>query len=300
MQIDPRRLLTFREVARQKSFSRAAEELSLTQSAVSQQIAALERQLGLTLMHRDRGGVRLTAAGKKLLEHASALADRVELAGAQLAELAREERRELRVGSFPSALATLLPTAAAHIAATQPDVEIHLREGTTDELVAGVRSGALHAAVCFQDAAAPTRTHDGTRRRELFEEPMVLALPPRHRLARSRAVRLADLADATWTAPSRDGLVARACRAAGFEPRIRIVTSDPLAIRAVVAAGLAVTLTPRLLADQLPGVHIAFVEAPPRRAIYALLPDSGARTLELALLDELERAGSPNRPMPLT
>ena len=113
-------------------------------------------------------------------------------------------------------------------------------------------------------------------------------------------MRLADLADATWTAPSRDGLIARACRTAGFEPRIAIVTSDPLAIRAVVAAGLAVTLTPRLLAEHLPGVHIAAAEAPPRRAIYALLPDSGARPLELALLDELARAGSANQPMPFT
>src|SRR5215211_3063777 len=97
--LDPRRLLTFREVARQRSFSRAAQELSLTQSAVSQQIAGLERQAGLRLMHRDRAGVRLTAAGEILLEHASALADRVDLAGAQLAEVALEEQRQLRIGA---------------------------------------------------------------------------------------------------------------------------------------------------------------------------------------------------------
>src|SRR5919106_3141002 len=103
MQPDPRRMLTFREVARRQSFSRAAEELSLTQSAVSQQIAALEQQLGVSLMQRDRGGVRLTPAGERLLEHAAALADRVELAGIQLAELAAEEHQKLRVGAFPSA-----------------------------------------------------------------------------------------------------------------------------------------------------------------------------------------------------
>src|SRR3712207_4984339 len=111
MQLDPRRLLTFREVARQRSFSRAAEELSLTQSAVSQQIAALERQIGLQLIHRGRGAMQLTAAGETLLGHASALAERVELAANQLGGLASEEARELRVGAFPSALATLLPAA---------------------------------------------------------------------------------------------------------------------------------------------------------------------------------------------
>src|SRR5687767_11989168 len=111
MRLDPRRLLTFRAVAAQRSFSRAAEELSLTQSAVSQQVAALERQLGARLLHRGRGGVRLTPAGETLLEHAVALADRLELAGAQLAELTGRERLELRLGAFPSALATFVPAA---------------------------------------------------------------------------------------------------------------------------------------------------------------------------------------------
>jgi DNA-binding transcriptional LysR family regulator len=288
MQLDPRRLLTFREVARRRSFSRAAEALSLTQPAVSQQIAALERQLGLSLMRRGRGGVRLTPAGERLLEHAAALADRVELAGVQLAELAAEERRKLRIGAFPSALATLVPAAVARLAGRIPQLDVRLREGPLAELADGVRSGQLHAAVCFQDVTQPRRQHEGTRRHELFEEPMVLALPPRHRLARRQSLSLDDLRGEPWTAPSRHGLVARACREAGFEPRITIETSDPLAIGAVVRAGLAVTLTPQLLAGQLPGVHILAVDgAPPRRAVYALLPDRGARALDFQLLAEL-------------
>ena len=291
MQLDPRRVLTFREVATQRSFSRAAEELSLTQSAVSQQVAALERQLGVVLLHRGRGGVRVTAAGETLLEHAVALAERLALAGAQVAELAEGERRELRVGAFPSALATIVPAAVTRLSAAQPGIEVRLSEGRIDALAAGVRDGALHAALCFQDAAAPRREHAGTQRRDLFDEPMILALPPGHRLARRRTVRLADLAGDAWTTPSRDGIVASACRAAGFEPRIALLTSDPLAIRAVVEAGLAVTLTPRLLAAQLHGVELASVAGDaPRRAVYALLPDSGARALEQAFLDELERA----------
>jgi DNA-binding transcriptional LysR family regulator len=289
MQIDPRRMLTLHAVARHRSFSRAAEELSLTQSAVSQQVSALERQLGVRLLERGRGGVRPTVAGEALLAHAQALADRLALAALQLAELAAESRRSLRIGAFGSALATVVPRAAAGLLARHPDVEVRLSEGRLDDLAAGVRVGELHAAVLFQDAAAPPREHPGTRRRDLAQEAMVLALPPRHRLARRPRVALADLSADAWTAPSRDGIVVRACRAAGFEPRVNVVSADPMAVRAVVRAGLAVTLTPRLLASELSGVRIVEVDGePPRRTIYALLPDAGARATERAFVAELE------------
>jgi len=144
------------------------------------------------------------------------------------------------------------------------------------------------------------RRHHGLRRQELAEEPMVLALPPRHRLARRKTIELADLADEPWIAPSRDGLVVRTCRAAGFEPRIAFLSSDPLAIRALIVSGLAVTLTSRLLAGQLHGVQIAAVPGEPaRRAIYALLPDSGARPVDRAMLRELETAATSARKRPL-
>src|SRR5262249_18464323 len=107
--MDPRRLLTFRAVARERSFSAAARSLALTQPAVSQQVAALERELGARLLDREPGGLQLTPAGDVLLAHADAVTDRLELAQAQLAELASETR--LRIGAFPSALAALVPTA---------------------------------------------------------------------------------------------------------------------------------------------------------------------------------------------
>ena len=123
---------------------------------------------------------------------------------------------------------------------------------------------------------------------------MVVALPPRHRLARRTSIRLSDLAHEPWTAPSRDGLIARACREAGFEPRITIQASDPLAIGAVVGSGLAVTLTPQLLAGQLHGVRIVPLGGdPPRRAVYALLPDRGARPLVHDLIAELVAPAAP-------
>src|SRR3954470_11473265 len=103
--VDARRLLTFREVARARSFSAAARALALTQPAVSQQVAALERQLGVRLLDREPGGLRLTEAGTVALEHADAIAGRLALAGTQLGELAGAGRTTVRVGAFPSALA---------------------------------------------------------------------------------------------------------------------------------------------------------------------------------------------------
>jgi DNA-binding transcriptional LysR family regulator len=112
--LEPRRLLTFRAVARAGSFSAAARELALTQPAVSQQVAALERELGARLLRRGPGGLSLTEAGALALEHAEALAERLALADAQLGEL-RDAGGPLRVGAFPSALATLVPAAIARV-----------------------------------------------------------------------------------------------------------------------------------------------------------------------------------------
>ena len=111
--LEPRRLLTFREVARRGSFSRAAEALALTQPAVSQQIAALEREVGAPLLDRGPGGLTLTATGELLLAHADALADRLAAVDAQLAELAGAREARLVVGAHPSALATIVPDAIA-------------------------------------------------------------------------------------------------------------------------------------------------------------------------------------------
>src|SRR5215216_1244478 len=103
--MEPRRLLTFRAVAHERSFSRAARGLALSQPSVSQQVAALEREIGAQLLDRRPGGLKLTHAGAVLLEHADAIAERLELAQAQLAEIAGAERSTLAIGAFPTALA---------------------------------------------------------------------------------------------------------------------------------------------------------------------------------------------------
>ena len=290
--LDPRRLLTFREVARQGSFSRAAEALARSQPAVSHQVRALERELGTALLVRGRAGAVATPAGELLLAHADALAARLELADTQMEALVAGERRTLRVGAVPSALATIVPAAVAALRTDDPGLDVVVEEGSVDELDLGVRAGRLDAAVCFQDAAAPRREHDGLRRTELAEEPMLAVLAASHRLARRRRIALRELAGEPWMAPSRDGLLVRACREAGFEPRIVIVTRDPLAARAIAAAGLAVSLTPRLLGRvSLPGIVTPALREPaPRRALYALLPPAGAHRLAAVLLRELRAA----------
>lgn len=286
--LDPRRLLTFREVARRGSFSRAAEELSLTQPAVSQQILSLERQLGTRLIDRKPGGLELTAAGVLLLQHADAVSGRLSLAGEQLGALVAEERRHLTIGAFPSAIATIVPDALVRMRAANPALKVSVSEGTWEELVAAVRDGTLHAAVLFQDAAAPRRAHEDLERHDLFEEPMVAALPPPHRLARRKRIDLERLAGDTWTAPSRDGLVYRACVAAGFEPNMAFVTSDVLAIRELVASGLAVALIGRLLAGRLERIATpALTGDPARRSIYAIRPSTDSHPLTDRLLAEL-------------
>jgi DNA-binding transcriptional LysR family regulator len=280
--LDPRRVLTFREVARLQSFSRAAQSLALTQPAVSQQIRALEVQLGDRLIERRRPGFALTAAGELLYAHADALFERLQLAETQLREARVAERRQLRLGAFPSVLGRLVPRVVAKL-----DVELNAIQGETDALVAGVRDGTLHLAVCFQDAAQPRREHEGTRRIDVLEEPMVAVLPPKHRLAGRKRVKLRELAEEPWLVAIRGGVIERACLAAGFEPRIEYLTDDPLTINGIVAAGLTVTLTSQMLAAQFRGVATIGLAEPVHRSIYAVLPPAGMHPLAEPFVDAL-------------
>ena len=292
--LDARRLLTFRAVARAGSFSRAAEELALSQPAVSQQVGALEKELGAELLVRGRGGAVPTEAGRLLLEHADAVAERLALADVQMGALVAGARRTLRLGAFPSALASIVPRAISALRAQEPELEVAVEESSLADLAEGVRSGRLDLAMGFQDAAAPPRDHGGLRREVLSEERMLAVLGAGHRLAGRKRIALTELRDEHWMAPSRDGLVVQACRAAGFEPDLVLVVRDPLAVRALAEAGMAVTLTPELLALlDLPGVANPELTPPaPRRTLYALLPPAGAHERALAMVEALRAACS--------
>jgi DNA-binding transcriptional LysR family regulator len=288
--MDPRRLLTFRAVAHERSFSRAARALALSQPSVSNQIAALEREAGVRLLERESGGLRLTREGEILLEHADAIGERLDLARSQLAAAADEYRARLRVGAFPTALAGLIPAAVDTVRLEHPEIKVTVDEGGED-LPARVRAGDLHLAVAFQDSARPRAEPAGLERRELMRERCMVALAPGHPLAKSDEVALADLAGDDWTAAHTDGLIVSACRAAGFEPNLVSLTSDQLAIRALIARGLAVTLVPQLLADAFADLTLRPIAGPsPTRDVYVLLPPGGRHPLvapTLAALDAI-------------
>jgi DNA-binding transcriptional LysR family regulator len=285
--MDPRRVLTFRAVAHQRSFSRAARDLALSQPSVSNQVAALEREIGVRLLAREPGGLKLTPEGEILLEHADTIAERFELARAQLAGAALGYRARLRLGGFPTALAGLIPAAIDQVRLDHPGIKVVVDEGT-DNLAARVRSGELHLAVAFQDSTLPREEPPGLERRDLLRERFMVAMAPDHPLAARSEVALHDLREDDWTAARTDGLIVTACRTAGFEPNLVSITHDQLAIRALVARGLAVTLAPQLLADSFSNLALRPIGGPsPTRDVYALLPPGGRHPLVAPTLDAL-------------
>jgi DNA-binding transcriptional LysR family regulator len=289
--MDPRRVLTFRSVARHRSFSRAARELSLSQPSVSNQVAALEREVGARLLDRRPGGLQLTREGEILLVHADAIAERFRLAEVQLATAAEGRRARLRIGAFPTALAGLVPSAIAELRRQHPDLRVRVDENASGDLPARVRTGELDIAVSFQDAARPREETPGVERRDLLQENFMVALAADHPLAGQEAVRLADLSQDGWTTASTDGLIVHALRAAGFEPNLVSITRDQLAIRALVSGGLAVTLVPELLADAFWGLLLKPIAGGgPARDVFALLPPGGRHPLAEPALEAMAAA----------
>jgi molybdate transport repressor ModE-like protein len=289
--MDPRRVLTFRAVARHRSFSQAARELALSQPSVSNQVAALEREIGSRLIERRPGGLRLTREGEVLLEHADAIAERFRLAEAQLASAAERRRTRLRIGALPSALAGFVPEAIARLRRNHPDTRVTFEEGTSADLAARVASGDLNLAIAYRDSTWPRPDPPGVQRHHLLHERFMVALPPQHRLADRPEVALGDLRDDDWTAALTDGVIVRACRAAGFEPNLVSITHDQLAIRGLIIRGLAVTLVAELLADPFKDLALRPIAGMTvERDVYALLPPGRHHELvepTLAALDEV-------------
>lgn len=239
-------MLVFRTVARAGSLSAAARELGWTQPAVSQQLQRLERDVGGPLLVRSSRGVTLTEAGRVLLGRADTVAGELHMAAEELASIAELRGGRVRLVAFPSAAVTLAPAALKLLAQDHPDVEVALVEAEPPEAWTAVREGMADVALVFGYDGPPPDDGDLTWL-PLAVEPVELVLPPDHPAARRRAVRLGDLAHDTWIGGCprcRQHLVDR-CRAAGFEPRLAHETDDYVAVQALVAAGLGVTLLPR-------------------------------------------------------
>jgi DNA-binding transcriptional LysR family regulator len=293
------RLRILREVAHRGSFSAAADALSYTQSAVSQQIAALEAETGMTLLERRPRGVSLTAAGQTLVGHAESILADLDAAEAALAAIAGLRGGRLRMASFPTAGATLMPLAIATFRSRHPDVELTLAEGEPEQIAPRLRTGELDLALLFEfNASGPDEHSDSSgdtdgsvggrlTRVELLQDPLYLALPRAHPLAERRRLRLRDLREEAWIQTSEDSPcarhVVRCCHAAGFEPRVSFQSDDYQTVQGLVAAGVGVALIPELALSVVREdiVIRALSPRPPARQVIAATA-AGARLLPAA------------------
>jgi DNA-binding transcriptional LysR family regulator len=248
--LDVRRMRVLREVALRGSFSAAADSLSFTQSAVSQQIAALEREAGTVLVERSARGVRLTEAGEALVRHTEAILGRLAEAEAELEDIAGLRGGRLRLASFESAAATIMPLAIARFSKAHPAVELSMTLMEPEESLPAMRMGDVDLAITFGGGAPEDRESDGFEHVHLLEDPMYLVLGADHPLARKRGLRLADLADEAWIGgPAScecNRLLNGACSRAGFAPRIAFETDDYSAVQGFVAAGVGVSIIAEL------------------------------------------------------
>ena len=272
--LDVRRMKVLREVAARGSFSAAAEALSFTQSAISQHVAALERESGATLVERGARGVRLTDAGRALVSHADAILARLECAEEELAAIAGLRGGRLRLACFQSAGATLVPRAVAVFHDRHPDVDLSMVEAEPDVASERLRSGDIDLALVYDFERIPGMLDDELELTALIDDPYDLILPKGHRLAGRRRLRLTDLAEEPWVSSSNDvgcrTITDRVCQDAGFEPRVAFEADETLAAQALVAAGVGVTLLPRLaLTTVHPAVEVRKVSDAPVRRIWS-------------------------------
>jgi DNA-binding transcriptional LysR family regulator len=293
------RLRVLTEVVRCGSFSAAAEALSYTQSAVSQSIARLESETGATLLVRDRRGIRPTAAGATLVDHAQTILAQVQAAEDELAAVLGVRSGRLRVASFPSAGATLMPEALATFRNGHPDVSLTLVEGEPEDIAPRLRSGELDLALLFAFPGGADSLTAGLRPVRLLEDQMHVALPADHPLAQRPELDISELRDQDWVQTSSASPcarhVVRMCRAAGFEPHVTFESDDYETVQGLVAAGTGVALIPGLALTRVhPGIAVRSLTPTPVRTVLAATPPGpaavpAARTMMEILVDIADR-----------
>ncbi len=285
--------MIFRSVARAGSISAAARELGWTQPAVSQHLAALEREAGTPLLLRGPRGVTLTEAGGLLLSRADAVAGQIRMADEEVAAVAQLRRGSVRLAAFPSALATLVPRAVATLQRRHPDVDVTLVEAEPPEALELLESGTVDLALLF-DYAPAAELGAGLHSRPVGVEPVHLIVPAGGRHA-TGPLAVADLAGEPWIvgcALCRAHL-REVCGEAGFVPIERHSTDDYVVQQNLVAAGLGVTLLPAaaLAAFQHPQVVVRSDPTFGRRRVRIGFRDGADRVpASAALIRELVAA----------
>lgn len=294
--LDVRRMQVLRAVVTTGSITAAAANLGYTPSAISQQVASLEKQAGLPLLERVGRGVRPTLAGRLLTEHAAHITDRLAEAEAALADLRAGRTGRLRVRYFATAGAALVPPAVAAFRARHADVRLDLKVTEPDNPLVEVEAGRADVAVVVAHLSSePAR---GVRLVHLLDDPYLAVLPRGHELTRKRVLDLADLADEPWVdsaalpGPCR-GIVLDACACAGFSPGYVVEADDYPTAQGFVAAGLGVAIVPKLsLGVVHPGVVVRRLRNPePTRTICAAVRDEGVDApAVVSLLEALKAA----------
>lgn len=290
MQWDARRLVVLSAIAEHGSFTRAAEALAMTQPAVSRQLAALERELGVALVSRGPRHVAPTPAGAALLAEAESLVPAIEAVQRRMSAFGDPHGGAVRVGAVPSALAAFLPDAFSALRMRRPHVQVSVEEGWSTDLARRTARGALDMAVISSEARPASLPWSS-----LLREPFVAVLAERNPLAGQSRLRLSDLADEPWlvaTEPGGRRAVMAACAGAGFSPRI-IGTATWHAAGPLIAAGLGVALAPRSAGARLcsdSAVVVRSLGEAPERELVLVRARREATPVEGDLERELRRA----------
>jgi DNA-binding transcriptional LysR family regulator len=296
---DPQRLRAFALVLDLGSISGAANVLGYTQSAVSQQLAALEREVGTALVDRSRRPLRATRAGEALRPHV----DRVlaALGGAEAAvEDLRGDMRRLRLAAFTSALSSFVPAAVRDLRRAHPDLVVQVLQLETQEAIELLRRGEADLAVVHHMPGLAVPETAGLRRRRLLVDHLYVVLPEGHPLARRDEVSVTDLETEPLVLPRRDtpagrfrSVVEQLCAQAGFAPRVVYELDDLPAAKAFVAAGIAVVPMHGLVVATVPpgAVALPLAERPAgSRTIEALAPAAAHPPVVDDLLGRLAEA----------
>lgn len=246
---DSRHIRTFHEVVRTGSYTAAARALGYTQPAITQQMKALERDVGTPLFIRVGRSMRLTEAGEALARHATAILDSMATAQQQMSAITRLRAGRVRVCAFPSAGATLVPEALARLASAHPGVRVELQEEEPPESLRRVVRGECDISLAFTYPGLHEQVPEEVVAIPLLEDQLTVLMPTGHQMARRRAVRLGELSDERWIAGC---LRCRAnflheCAELGFAPDIAFTTDDILVVQSLVAEGLGIAMMPGLV-----------------------------------------------------
>jgi DNA-binding transcriptional LysR family regulator len=262
-----------RAVVDSGSVSAAAESLGYTASAISQQVGTLEREVGTPLLERAGRGVRPTAAGTLLAEHAAVIAKHLAKAETDLADLRAGRTGQLAIRYFATAGAALVPSAVARLRQEYPSLRVDLRLVDPDDPLPEVEDGRADVAIVVRP---PKGSPTGAQLVHLVDDPFRVVLPKDHPLAAQETIALAELADEPWVggewpAGSCLDILVTACAAVGFQPRFVVESDDYSTAQGFVAAGMGVSVIPELgLGSPHPAVEIRPLRKPePARSIYA-------------------------------